>query len=118
MELSYLGDVTRSNTDGSSGPNVDEMGDPERDHRAWTTHAVRDDEPVTRAVVRAMSAETESDSMDLPPLYSVLDPDALNALFATPSGSSSRSDCAVSFDYHGREVRVTSPGTVQISPAR
>lgn len=52
------------------------------------------------AVVSAVSSAAGVDPTDLdPPLYEVIDPDALDSLFQTETGS-------VTFEYHGAIVNV------------
>lgn len=89
------------------------MDEPEG--HSYTIHCIRDGESVTQAVVRAMSTETRTDPLELPPLYPAVDPDALDALFGAPAGSSARPSCTVVFEYDGREIRVNGTGTIQIS---
>lgn len=81
-----------------------------------TTYHLQEDESVTEAVVRAVCSGTESDQSDLPPLYSVVDTDALNVLF-TPNGRgrSRLTDGVVAFRYAGKQVEITSENTVKIS---
>jgi len=91
-----------------------------------TTYHVQDDELVTEAVVRAVTAErrsdrtrSASDQTEMEPLYSVIDTEALNELF-TPlrdeSRRSQRTNGTVAFSYGGFHVRVTSDGTIGIRP--
>lgn len=80
-----------------------------------TTYHIQEDESVTEAVVRAVCSVTESDQMGLEPIYSVVDPDALNVLFGSGSDPSRRTDGVVAFEYVGRHVRITSENTVKVS---
>lgn len=66
------------------------------------------DRHVSERVVEAVSARTRTDPLELPPLYDVLDPDALDALLATLS------DGEVSFPYAGYVVTVESSGAVHV----
>lgn len=79
-----------------------------------STYRVRDGESVTEAVVRAMGSERQTDPTGLQPLYSVIDTDALNKLFAARNGGERQGDGSVAFDYSGHRVRVEADGTVQI----
>lgn len=92
----------------------DEARDPE-----GATYRVRSHETVTEAVVRAVSSEAQSDSIDLPPLYPSVDPDALNRLF-THRGSGTKSarqpDGVVGFTHAEHHVRVNSDGTIDVAP--
>lgn len=69
---------------------------------------------ITEQIIRVV---TESDGRareDLEPLYEVIDPDALSALFAPRADGSSRAVGDVSFEYAGYWVTVSSEGTVKI----
>lgn len=81
-----------------------------------TTYCVQEDESVTEAVVRAVSAEKESHPMELASLYSVVKTDALNTLFAPQmSGGQRMANGAVAFKYSGCNIRVTHDGEVLIT---
>jgi hypothetical protein len=56
-------------------------------------------------VVTAVAEANGVDHTELPPLYSVVDPDALEALF-DGRREESGSDCQLSFTYAGQEVRI------------
>lgn len=80
-------------------------------------YRIRESETVTEAVVRAVCAETGSDPTRLDPLYSVIDPEALNALFSDrDGGGSQRAHASVAFDYCGRQIVISASGTVRVSP--
>ena len=67
------------------------------------------------AVVEAIAEHQGVDPTALvPPLYEVLDPDALDALFAPTHSSHHRSTGHVRFTYRAIEVTVESDGTVSI----
>jgi len=102
------GDETRSprNTDGSC----------DRDN---ATYRVQRQESVTQAVVRAVRSESQSDDRALPPLYSTIDPDALNQLFTRRDAHAEESrhpTGVVEFPYAGYHVRVQEDGTVEANP--
>jgi hypothetical protein len=63
-------------------------------------------------VVEAVSAATETPVDELPPLYQVIDPDALDVLF-----SGRHTDGSVEFQYAGQTVTVSANRTVRVSPA-
>ena len=66
------------------------------------------------AIISAVAAASGTDPLDLPPLYEVIDPDALNLVLT------SRQDTAVDrldFQYAGYEVVVLGSGEVHVSPA-
>jgi hypothetical protein len=78
-----------------------------------TTGAVarQADEPSV-AVVMAVAAREGVDPTELsPPLNDVVDPDALDALFA---GSDDESIGSLTFDYRGYSVEVRSDGRVHV----
>ncbi|WP_162224349.1 HalOD1 output domain-containing protein [Halorussus amylolyticus] len=80
-----------------------------------TTYRIEEGETVTEAVVRAVSPGAKSGRAELKPLYSVIDTDALNALFAPlENGVSRRTSGTVEFDYGGKHVRVVSDGSVEV----
>lgn len=57
------------------------------------------DEPVSMAVVRAVSAVEGRDPLSLPLLTNVLSPDALNALFGPREDGTARTSGQLSFVY-------------------
>lgn len=62
-------------------------------------------------VVTAIADQEGIDPTDLdPPLYEVVDPEALNRLFADTTGR-------VSFEYHGYLVTVDAEGSVTLTDA-
>ena len=75
----------------------------------------RDDEntPVY-AVVSAVAEVEDSDPVDLPPLYNAINPEALNNLFTSESGSAVDQ---IAFQYAGYSIVVRGSGEVQVRPA-
>lgn len=49
-----------------------------------------------------------------PPLYSVIDPDALDSLFDSSTSDNSQTPVQVCFQYSGYEVRIQSNGEIAI----
>lgn len=70
--------------------------------------------PSTR-VVDAVAEVRDVDVADLPPLYDVVDPDALDALFDSTGTVASRREGTVEFVYTGLHVRVDASGAVDVS---
>lgn len=68
------------------------------------------DETVTDGVIEAVSEVSNHEATSLDPLYSVIDPDALDALF-DPGYSGNPQ---VAFRYNGCEVRVISDRKIVI----
>lgn len=69
--------------------------------------------PSTR-VVEALTDAMDVDPADLPPLYDVIEPDALDSLFAPRVDGSPRAGGRVSFWFEGYEVTVHDDGEVQV----
>lgn len=57
-------------------------------------------------VVLAVAAETDTDPLDLPPLYETLDPDALDSVVHKSP------DCTVTFQYAGCTLTVESSSNI------
>ena len=51
------------------------------------------------------------------PLYDVVNPDSLDALFAPTSNAAARSDGYIEFTYYGYDITVKSDGHVDVSPS-
>ncbi|RDI73149.1 hypothetical protein DWB78_14420 [Halopelagius longus] len=69
---------------------------------------MRETESVTEAVVRAVSAEKERHPLEMEPLYSVIETDALDTLFASQTNGNRRmSNRKVAFRYSGCDIWVT-----------
>lgn len=74
---------------------------------------------VSQAVVEAVSERegvdlTEFEPPEFDPLYTVVDPEALDALFAPTHGGEERTDGSVTFEYEGYTVTVHSDGRVEL----
>lgn len=75
----------------------------------WTTR------PASSAVVSAVAFASGRDPLALPPLYSSVDPDALDRLFAPTRSGTRRLPASFSFEYADCEVTVNGHGTVEIA---
>lgn len=72
---------------------------------------------VSTRVLEAVAEANGTSPIELsPPLYEVIDPDALNALFR--SGRRSESDLEVTFEYQGLEVTVADDGCIGVDKRR
>lgn len=81
---------------------------------ATPTQSVSSSSPVT-TVVELVADREGTDPMELrPPLYDVIDPEALNALFAPTSRGRLRESGQVSFEYLGYDVTVRGDGDVSV----
>lgn len=74
------------------------------------------DEPVTSAVVRAVSAVVGQNPRSLQPLGRVLDTDALDDLFGHRSNGDTRTGGRLSFVYAGCNVTVYNGEYLTINP--
>jgi len=72
--------------------------------------ASNDDRPPSTVIVDAVSERADTAVTELPPLYDVVDPDALDALFA-----GSETFGVVTFEYAGYDVTVRADGVVDVS---
>ena len=88
------------------------MGDTTTTHSAATWSSTS---PPISVIIRRAIAERTDTTQDCEPLYNVIDPDALDALFA-PVDSSINRDGAVSVPYCGYIVTVRSDQTVELTP--
>jgi len=73
-------------------------------------------ESASTRVLRAVAEATGRDPATLPPLYEVVDPDALDALFDSSGNGGPGDDREFRFSYAGREVSVRSDEVV-LGPA-
>ncbi len=69
---------------------------------------------ISQQVVAAVATFYEVESTDLDPLYSVIDPDALDALFV-PTRTDRSLNGEVTFPYESVAVSVTADGTIRLS---
>ena len=74
-------------------------------------------DPPSSVVVESIASITDRDRFDLDPLYQVVDPDALDALFEPRVDGCHRGEGEVTFAYHGYEVAVRSYGVIAIQSA-
>ena len=73
----------------------------------------RTTDSISLHVVEALAATADTDPLDLePPLYDVIDPEALDRLFRPGNG------CRVTFTYDGHAVDVRADGTVTVDGKR
>lgn len=73
------------------------------------------DEQPSQAVVETVAAAEGVDQTDLRPLFSVVDPDALDSLFQSRSGDEREGQ--IRFTYHGYRVCVHRDGDVTLADA-
>ena len=85
---------------GYSDPN-DDPGD-----RSWHRYELDPEERPSEGLIVAASSVTNSPPTEMEALYEVIDPDALDALFASDRDASY---ILSSFEYAGCEVEVSNP---------
>lgn len=66
------------------------------------------DIPVSEQVVQTVADQSDSDALDLPPLFKTLDSDALDTLIQEMN------DGRISFDYAGYTITVNSQGAIAV----
>ena len=69
-------------------------------------------ESLVQTVLTAVAEQEDTTPTALDPLYDVIDPDALNRLFAPTNAGQARARGRVVFSYCGYEVTVFSDGSV------
>ena len=67
-------------------------------------------------MIRAIAEVRGVEPVDVDPLYDVVDPDALDAMFDGTSGTRERDMC-VSFQFDDLEIEVTADGRVTVRTA-
>ncbi|MCU4741685.1 HalOD1 output domain-containing protein [Natronoglomus mannanivorans] len=71
------------------------------------------DESVSEAILDAVASVTDSDPIELDPLYYTIDPDALDSLFESRSRTTELPrDVQVTFSYVGLQITVTAAGQI------
>lgn len=63
---------------------------------------------VSEQVVQTVATRSNTDALDLPPLFDSVDPDALDALIREMTGGK------VSFDYAGYNLTIDTDGVVEV----
>ena len=78
------------------------------DSRRWS---------MSEAVVSSVSFVTDRDPLDLPPLYSAIDPDALDALLSPIGHQTPDRSLTVSFEYAGCWIVIQDQSRLRVRPA-
>ena len=73
--------------------------------------------PSTRIVTRIAAAEGVEPTALEPPLYDVVDPDALDRLVESSADGPIDADATITFTYHSYRVNVDGAGTVDVRPS-
>lgn len=81
-------------------------------------YEIESDEPVTMAVVKAVSDAEGREPCSIPPLFEVVDTDALDTLFASLTDGTPRVGGRVSFVYGDSWVTVENAEFVTVEPCQ
>lgn len=71
-----------------------------------------DDVAPSTAVISALAAISDTDPLEIEPLYTGIDPDALDSLVSKKPATG---DVEIAFHLHGHSVRVKSSGSIEIT---
>lgn len=75
-------------------------------------HSVGDDESPAESILHEVAKQTGGSPATLnPPLFDVIDPDALDTIFRGDTGH-------ITFEYQGFEVTVDHSGNVNVEPTK
>ncbi|MFC6827096.1 HalOD1 output domain-containing protein [Halopelagius fulvigenes] len=85
--------------------------------RDGSTYSLGQDEPLSLTVVRTVADAEGVEPTALRPLYSAVDPDALDSLFESGAGDGLGFAGEVQFQYHGYDVCIHSDGRVTLTRA-
>lgn len=72
--------------------------------------------PLSQRVIEQVARETDTDPIDLEPLFTRIDPDALDALFSDGAGTTVRAEGEVTFPMAGCDVTVDASGAIDVEP--
>jgi hypothetical protein len=93
------------------------------DRELILTYDVSSNESLSEGVIAAVSAVSDTspipdthseDEQPLDPLYTVIDPEALDSVFRGSDHDADRTSGWITFDYHGYEVTVHSEGWISV----
>ena len=71
--------------------------------------------PVSQQITHTVAETTNTDPLELDPLFNTIDPESLNALFEPTKTGSQRATGSVAFEYAGCGVTVFADGTVDVA---
>lgn len=92
-----------------------EVSDPEPSREGTVTrHTFGGSIRASVAVVEAVATATDYDPYDVPPLYEVVDPDALDELFSPKHDGTPRRSGRIVFRLAGCDVTVTGRGEIVV----
>ncbi|AQL44152.1 hypothetical protein BV210_16185 [Halorientalis sp. IM1011] len=85
-----------------------------REFGAVRTQFDQEKTPASMAVIATLADVRDTDPVDLTPLHSTVDPDALDALVRVRNGTNG--DIHVTFTHQGHTITVHSYGVITITP--
>ncbi len=74
------------------------------------------DKSISTVIAETIARHKDVDPVDLDPLYTTIDPEALDALFAPLNNGKARASGQIRFTHAGYKVTVTSDRTVDVKP--
>lgn len=77
-----------------------------------STFQLPESAPVSQRVTHAVAETTNTDPLELDPLFNTIDPESINTLFKPTNTGSQRATGSVAFEYAGCDVTVFADGTV------
>nr|WP_165875335.1 HalOD1 output domain-containing protein [Natrarchaeobius chitinivorans] len=93
---------------------VDSVGYDPTTGEVYTTHDWETDSSLCRTIIWAIAAVSGQSPEELPPLYSAIDPGALENVFQPRSEGKPRTHGRVSFTYNGFDIDVFASGRIRI----
>lgn len=107
-----LADVLRLMMTQSGGGLPDQTGYDPLSGTYHAHHDWEDSQSLSTTVIEAVGVATDTDPVQMDPLYEALDPDALDALFRPRSDDGPRANGQVVFSLDGHDVAVHSHGNI------
>lgn len=80
-----------------------------------TTVTTDRDDSLSCAVIDAVAEAEGVDPTEIPPLYTAVDPEALDSLFQSPHAGGAAGVGRVQFAYYGYDVTVSADGQVTLA---
>ena len=73
-------------------------------------------EPISTVIAETIANHKGVDPVDIEPLYTTIDPEALDALFAPRNDGTARTAGRITFTHAGYEITVNSDRTATVEP--
>lgn len=75
------------------------------------------DESISQAVISTVAVVSETNPVELPPLYSVIDSENLKKVITPTTPGPPQTDIHVSFPYYGHKITVHRYGIITVQPS-